>query len=402
MAINNIPEKVFVKIPPILAFLAGSVGILAPKGLVPIVAVGGIAGLTWWVSRRPRADLPWTLIIILAILLFWCVLSAFWALDSGRAITLSIKVAAICGAGIFLFPLFRTLGNLEKIRLAKALAGGFAIGVLGMLLGYFYALKTGNSLWGKYFLDPLTTLNNSAVMMSLLLWPLAAMAWRLGFRLAVGLVLFFVLGLLGVLSSGAALLSVLTGGLAFVAAVFLKARGGIILATLLAVLFMAAPAIIDVAPDPEKAAGAYRNLAPSAQHRIFMWKFANEHIDQKRGLGWGMDSSRFLPQDTRRLAPNMEIMPLHPHNGPLQIRLELGVPGAVMAAILLFYILHRAVAPAPDRAAAGFRAGAVTAYITIGALSFGVWQNWWIGAAWLLAVLVWVATIKDEEQAGVV
>ena len=390
MTINNIPEKAFVKIPLILAFLMGSVGILAPKGLAPIVALGGVAGLLWWLRQRPRPALPRTLIGILAVLSGWSVLSAFWALDGGRAITLSLKVAGLCGAGVFLFPLFHALKGPDMDRLPKALAAGSAVGALGVLGGYFYALKTGESLWGTFFFDPLTTLNNSAVMISLLVWPLAAMAWQKGFRIAGGAGLVCVVGFLSLLSSGAALLSIFTGGLAFAVVALLGRRGGMLLATVLSVLLLAAPAIIDMAPGPEKAVSLHPELAPSAQHRIYMWKFVNEHIAEKPVLGWGMDSSRALKQDTRRLRPNMEIMPLHPHNGPLQVRLELGLPGAVIAAILLFYSLQRSVASAPSRAEAGFRAGAVVAYVTIGALSFGVWQNWWIAAAWMLAVLVWL------------
>jgi O-antigen ligase len=83
-----------------------------------------------------------------------------------------------------------------------------------------------------------------------------------------------------------------------------------------------------------------------------------------------LDASRLLPPPVS----------LHPHNGPLQIWLELGAHGAVLAALVwwaLFDLCARAARnDRPGGAAAG---GAATAYFVIGALSFGVWQEWWLG-----------------------
>ena len=118
--------------------------------------------------------------------------------------------------------------------------------------------------------------------------------------------------------------------------------------------------------------------------------FVVEKIDEKPFKGWGMNASRFIPQEDRRLLPNMEIMPLHPHNAFLQVRLELGIPGAALVAILIGLFLA-GVGRVNDRFAGAVIAGAGVSYLTVAALSYGVWQNWWVAFAWALAALTSLA-----------
>ena len=85
-----------------------------------------------------------------------------------------------------------------------------------------------------------------------------------------------------------------------------------------------------------------------------------------------------------------ELLPLHPHNGALQFRLELGWPGVLLAALLAALL---ALACRNAVALAMLAAGAVTAM-----LSFGAWQEWWVGAE-LLAVAA-IAGIPQGKAGG--
>jgi O-antigen ligase len=95
-------------------------------------------------------------------------------------------------------------------------------------------------------------------------------------------------------------------------------------------------------------------------------------------FGLTSDAERhwFAAEAARRL-------PLHPHNNALQVWLELGAVGAVLAAALVALLMLAAgaspVAPAALGAAV---AGAIT-----GQLSFGAWQAWWIASVVLAAVV---------------
>jgi O-antigen ligase len=138
-------------------------------------------------------------------------------------------------------------------------------------------------------------------------------------------------------------------------------------------------------------------IAVSAAHRLLIWDFVATRISERPLLGWGMEGSRAVPgRDAHpspetlgrfRLSgpaagylPNAELLPLHPHNGALQIWLELGAIGAFVGAMLAF-LLGRAATRAARPGVA--TAGAVTAM-----LSFGAWQEWWVGAELMAAAAV--------------
>jgi O-antigen ligase len=65
--------------------------------------------------------------------------------------------------------------------------------------------------------------------------------------------------------------------------------------------------------------------------------------------------------------------------------MELGLIGAVAAAIVWAAIFTGLSRPARSPAAAA-SAAAAAAYLVFGAVSFGVWQEWWLGLGALTAL----------------
>ncbi|TDG27061.1 hypothetical protein E2C05_24260 [Paracraurococcus ruber] len=135
-------------------------------------------------------------------------------------------------------------------------------------------------------------------------------------------------------------------------------------------------------------------IPPSAAHRLMIWDFVIGRVAEKPLLGWGMEASRSVPGHRDRASPELlarfnladparaawiptaEMLPLHPHNGALQLWLELGLPGALLGGLLAWLLGWAAARSArPAVATAMLAAGSVTAM-----LSFGAWQEWWVGA----------------------
>lgn len=109
--------------------------------------------------------------------------------------------------------------------------------------------------------------------------------------------------------------------------------------------------------------------------RLEIWRFTSGEIVQNPIRGFGLDASRaFAPE-----------IPVHPHDAALQLWLELGAPGVALTALLLVWFSARLMAVA-DRGLAAAGAASLCAYVVIGALSFGVWQEWWLALATLACV----------------
>ena len=77
---------------------------------------------------------------------------------------------------------------------------------------------------------------------------------------------------------------------------------------------------------------------------------------------------------------------MHPHNAALQIWMELGLIGAVAAALVWAAVFSGLSRPRPSAPAAAACA-ATTAYLTFGAVSFGVWQEWWLALGAVCALI---------------
>jgi O-antigen ligase len=283
MPLNASTAKFLTPVLVLFAFLMGPVGAAAPKALVVLVIAGGGAGLVhWFSSGRPATLVPRFLGVIASVLFLWALLTALWAPDGWRALSLTLKLAALSGTGLGLVYGMGILDEPSRGRMGNALLWGVGLGVGILGAGYVYAMTTGKPLWGNYDFDPLTTMNNGAVVLSLLLWPATAILWRRERRLAAFLFLAAVVGFLFLFSSGAALLGAGAGILVFALNAGFGRRGGIAVAFVMAAMVVSAPFAISQIPEVKKVVSALPGLAPSAQHRLHMWKFVVERIEEKK------------------------------------------------------------------------------------------------------------------------
>jgi len=133
-----------------------------------------------------------------------------------------------------------------------------------------------------------------------------------------------------------------------------------------------------------------RDLSVSIYHRAAIWQFVAERIEEKPLLGWGLHASRSMPGAKELVARGAEILPLHPHNGPLQLWLELGAIGAVLGAALLAWLARNAASAA--------QAAALTAMLVVGSVSFGLWQGWWMAAIWLVVGLAVGSSAETRQR----
>jgi exopolysaccharide production protein ExoQ len=370
------------------------IAVIAPNGLAVLLAVAGAAIALCDPRARRLAGVPRPILAIFAALLATALASCPWAPDPLEGLDGIVRstVAALLGL-VVLSGALRMHAEM-RARLQRALLGGFAVGVailLAIIVGDF-AMQSDDSLparlYGAITADN-SYLNRPKTVLALLL-PLAlAIAWqRVGLRAAAALAACctaaFVAG--ESMAAAAGLVAAVAGAAAF------RIAGPRTAAATLAVCVLAAPLATKL-PALDTLAQR-RDLTVSIFHRAAIWQFVGQRIDDKPILGWGMHASRTMPGGHNKISRGAEMIPLHPHNAPLQIWLELGGIGASLMAALLAFLALNCNGPPLRRAVLG--ATLITA-VAIASLSYGLWQGWWFATLWLLAAM---AVAASPESLG--
>ena len=358
---------------------------LAIAALVAVVAMG------WRAERRvpwPRGPVLWAALALAG----WGALSVIWAVDPRRALTDSLLLGGFFVLGAAASGVVARAEAPARRGLLRWLAFGLAGGVVLAALDH----ATGNAVRAavRGLRDWDVTLSfglKPAITVFAVLLPLALAAPIAGW--ARGLLAVVAVAVALWLPAETAKIAILAGlgafGLAWVMPRITRAA----LAGALALAILAMPVILGAV----LASGPAGRLPFSAAHRVVIWDFALARIAERPLAGWGFEASRAIPggkanatpatldrlgitdagQRARFTLPNAESLPLHPHNAPLQLHLELGAIGALIAALLVALLALRARTPSA--------AGALTAAAVVGSLSYGLWQGWWIA---LLLVLI--------------
>jgi O-antigen ligase len=131
----------------------------------------------------------------------------------------------------------------------------------------------------------------------------------------------------------------------------------------------------------------YDAMPATAQHRIEIWRFTLDRAYERPWLGWGAEASRAVPGGDVKYSGERKYMPLHPHNGAMQILLEQGIIGLVLSCAALALLLDRWRALDVSRAAQAAGGALVIAYMAVGFSAFGYWASWWMALGWLAAIL---------------
>ena len=359
----------------VLAPIAGWVG---PLAFAPIVGLTGLLSLG--ALRIGERDRPAALAIL--VLSTWALVSMVWSPfhpsrpEQATAMKLVLQ-------GVLYWALFRAAGSMTPASRNLALRI-FAWGMA--LLGALLALEalTGAGVYQTLrdaMDDPIRpdlAVKNVAQggFVLAVLTPAAALAgWRKGAGVWPGVLM--AAGVLGTsfgLDADAPVIALVFSALA-VWAVWRwpvwapRAIGG-----LAAALFLAAPAIVWATRQLGWFQALEREAPLSWSMRMSYWRHAADWIGDHPLRGWGIDASRMF-------GPGIT---LHPHNGPLQVWLELGLIGASAAAVFWFVAIASQSQPRRD-VGRGVAVGTAVAYLTFSAVSFGVWQEWWLAVGGLAA-----------------
>jgi len=379
------------------------VALLASRGVVVVLAVS--AGLCLWrmVSTSASGEF-WgpSVTKILAGLVAWSLISLVWTLEPSTALTKWASTTAILGSALIMSAAVRQCDDTARSAIGSMIVAGVLAGV-GLLA---LELGTGQKVAGtlRTFLSPgslaleIAALNQGACVLAIMVWPAAAIVWRDHHRVLAGLLVGAVLITVSATISSSALLAVVVG-FAVGIIVWWGGRHALRLTAIsIAVLVAIAPVLPLTVVSPDRLARFVPETALPELHRLHMWEFTAQRIFDQPFQGWGFYASRFVPGGNTELMPGVPILILHPHNAALQVWLELGIPGAALFAAFLFVMLsNRCLKDAEPVMHAGISAMALAA-LTIGSLSYGLWQSWWLAALGLMAVVTSTAiTVRKSN-----
>lgn len=377
----------------ILLLVVPTIAVLQFRGIALAATIGLAASVA--MAWRGTGRLPWPslrgpLLPLLAIAAL-ATASALWATDPARSATTGLKFAGFVLLGAAAARAVAQDPAASRL-LPRALAAGLALGALlaaaDMLSGH--AIRAGVRGLPAATPDLVFGLKPAVSVVAVLL-PLAAalpgIPWAARLALVAG-------GLAAamVIPAESARISAAIGVAVFLAARLATPRLGWLVGASVGAAILAAPVIVGLAlprlPSLE-------TIPPSAAHRVLIWDFVEDRIAERPILGWGAESARTIPggrdlfpaetldrfgltSEASRAwfaRPQPQRLPLHPHNAALQVWLDLGLIGAALAAWLAVALGVAAARIGPG-AVGALAAGAVT-----GMLSYGVWQEWWIGFA---------------------
>ncbi len=407
------------------ALIAPPLAFLSAKALVPLLALGVLLEVLARIrtgGSLPRPPLSWAWPLL--ALVVWGGLSALWSVIPERSATVTLALAGTTLLGLVLVGLARDLDTHARERIGLALCSGMVIAaaLFAVELASNAALHFGLRDFVDDFIgrdtanrppaDYRYVLNNGATVIVLMSWPASLLLWQrygwLGALPAVGIGL--AVGLTS--DSGAAAAAALGGLTVLPVALLLRWFAGGGLAIALAAAILIAPAAVDFMPRPDRLAEHAPFLSNSAYHRLLIWDFTSSRINERPLLGWGLDGSRAIPGGSteivavkpmaggRTIETRGELLPLHPHNAPLQIWLELGVIGALLAALFAVRMV-RAVAAHGFFAIRAAGLAQITAGFTVCALGYGLWQSWWLSALWLSAACFAALAGAKESNQGI-
>lgn len=376
----------------VLVGAAGLTPLLAwigPLGFAPLLALMGLLSLP--AVRLKDEDRPG--LIVLFAMLIWAAASTTWSPyvpkkigNSGilkLAFELPLYFAAVCGAR----RASPALRDLALKVFATATAAFSLLMIVEAILGAGIYRTLHEAFYEPIRPDLARSNLGHASFVFALLWPLATLAAPVKLRPWFGLLIG-----MGVLMAGMAfgsdapvLACLLTPAVVYVAWRRPETTPKV-LAGLVATYLLLTPALIWGLGQLSLYDNLERAAPLSWALRMGYWIHAVDWIIDHPLRGWGLDASRMF-------GPGIQ---LHPHNGSLQLWLELGAVGAVGAAAFFVVTILRLARPKRSLALAT-AAGCVVTYVLFGAVNFGVWQEWWLALGALACAFTAALTAREAR-----
>ncbi len=367
---------------------AGGLGVALVAGLVGLITAIGLLVRHWsavrtvwqWraIIRDHKALCAWSAFFV------WCSVTWLWSpFEDSQYVIRFVLSAPLYFA---LVAHAQRLTHIAKLRVQIALliACLAAASVFAFEVVTAHAITAANAPDGRPFGEVKRTLGHGLSALIALLPATLVLLWRGGAWSRSAAMAMTAVAAIGGASFG---LSSNVLGLIF-------ALAGLALALLTppsrAVIITGLFAACSVVLSPLMAAMAHlpaswrRALPLTWEYRIEIWAYSFEEYLRAPVVGHGFDAARTFDEYRLIRGQELDVMQLHPHNAGLHILFETGIVGGVLFGLAMMLTVLR-VSRSGDRALQRAAAGALTGCAAMAAVSYGVWQEWWIATGFFAA-----------------
>lgn len=376
--------------------------LMVPRALSFLPGLAGICGLVFLsLKHRAMPVMDMTLLKFLTALCLLSLISCFWAPDWEYSAGKSIKSTFVLLSCFILLMLSNAIPR--SIPYKNLIAGilCMACAIAGGL--YFFEYQSGFMLT-QFFLnmDPANLpsgiksgflLNRSMVFLVLLCLPSLLALYLCGLQRRTKLAILFcmALGIIPALimtqSQTAQIAACLAPLMLLYPAHRKKARRFFAIAfvvTMISAPFVTIPLYENFEKSPVAKIDSGFMYQASIPHRLEVWNFISHKILEKPVFGHGIEATRFLKSD--HLLPRMETFSvLHPHNVILQVWIEFGIVGILLAAGFIAYLFKHLDSKPP--LAQHYYIVLFTVMLAVMTIGYGLWQAWQIGMVFSITAL---------------
>jgi O-antigen ligase len=134
-------------------------------------------------------------------------------------------------------------------------------------------------------------------------------------------------------------------------------------------------------------------IKPSGLHRLEIWDYMSARILERPFSGWGLGVAKYVPISADELASYVYVSPdgIYPHNQWIELWLETGLPGLLIALALVGVALWRATE--------SYKVAAIAAALTASTLNFEITtDSWWAALAVTALLFKLLRTWPDSGE----
>lgn len=385
--IDSLPIIVFGALP-IVGLVAG------PSFTALIFGLGFVQALYTVIARRRWPQVDRTLLVLATAFVGLAWASVAWSIVPAQSWRGAVQITAIFAAAIVVLsnriPSGQTLMTLSRL-MPLAFALGAVILCADAATGYhLQSIIAGGKV------APPTKYNRGANYLVLVALPLLAQAfdrrdWSSAFLVTASLTVMLALGP-GMTARIAAAVGIVIFGIALIEPRIVAwgiAIGSVALAGL-------TPILLRTLAENHTFIAAHILISPhlyiSGIQRLELWNYMTTAVFQRPMLGWGLWSVRWLPASLQHLSPYYGN---YPHNQWLELWIETGTLGPVLALGLVLIVLARTRRSQPQTFQP-FAYAALATALTTSVADFQITtDSWWaalVASAYLFRAFGFHAT----------